>query len=194
MNASKAVLPTISGLRPYQASLLAGKYIETGDWMKTKVYAYEENIFETSRKSTCDRYSSHFVKVLSSLDEKQLEVVDHGNDKDRLAILWLGFCLSFPLIGGFAADVVSEKYRNHNLILKTEDLWEYLADKSVDYPNLSDITDSVRSKTKCVVFYNLRDAELLNSLDEIQPAYLSPVARELIPSVYWGFYPGEENR
>ena len=192
MNNTKAVLPTISGLRPYQSGLLAEKYIETEDWLQTKSYAYEQNIFETSRKSTCDRYAHHFVKILSNLNKGQLEVVANGSDKDRKAILWLGFCLSFPLVGGFAADVVSVKYKNRSFTLKPEDLWEYLADKSAEYPNLSDITDSVRSKTKCVVFYNLRDAELLNGLDEIQSAHLSSTTKELIPSDYWGFYPGED--
>ncbi len=192
MSEIKAVLPTVSGLRPYQSGLLAAKYRETADWLSVKAYAYEENIFETSRKSTSDRYSHHLVKILATLDDKQLEVVADGSDRDRRALLWLGFCLSFPLIGGFAEEVVSEKYRNHNLVLKVEDLWEYLADKSVEYPNLCDITDSVRSKAKSVVFYNLRDAELLNGLDEIQPAYLSSTVKELIPSSYLSFFPGEE--
>lgn len=192
MEEVKAVLPTVSGLRPYQTGLLAKKYRETGNWGDVKVYAYSENIFESSRKSTSDRYSHHLVKILSSLDEKQLEVVAEGSDKDRRTLLWLGFCLSFSLIGGFARDVVSEKYRNHSLKLKAEDLWEYLIDKSVEYPNLADITPAVRSKVKSVVFYNLRDAELLNGLDEIQPAYLSFTAKQLIPSAYLSFFPGEE--
>ncbi len=192
MRDTQAVLPTVSGLRPYQAGLLAGKYRETGDWMEVKKYAYEENIFETSRKSTSDRYSSHLVKILSELDEKQLEVVALGSEKDKEALLWFGFCLAFPLIGGFAEDVVSEKYRNHSLILKAEDLWEYLADKSVEYPNLADITPSVRSKAKCVVFYDLRDAELLNGLDEIQPSCLSSTVKALISPVHLSFFPGEE--
>ncbi len=192
MEEVKAVLPTVSGLRPYQAGILAKKYRETENWGDVKVYAYSENIFEISRKSTSDRYSHHLVKILSSLDEKQLEVVAEGSDKDRRALLWLGFCLSFSLIGGFARDVVSEKYRNHSLKLKAEDLWEYLIDKSVEYPNLADITPAVRSKVKSVVFYNLRDAELLSGLDEIQPAYLSFAAKQLIPSAYLSFFPGEE--
>lgn len=192
MSEMKAVLPTVTGLRPYQAGLLAKKYRETGNWGDTKAYAYSENIFEASRKSTSDRYFHHLVKILSSLDEKQLEVVAEGSDKDKRSLLWLGFCLSFPLIGGFASDVVSEKYRTHSLILKAEDLWEYLADKSVEYPNLADITPAVRSKVKSVVFYNLRDAELLSGLDEIQPAYLSFNAKQLIPSTYFSFFPGEE--
>lgn len=192
MEKAKVALPTVSGLRSYQSSILAGKYIEIKDWLQVKTYAYTENIFEASRKSTSDRYSHHLVKILSSLDDKQLEVVAFGSETDRLAMLWLGFCLSFPLIGGFASEIVSEKYRNKDFKLKPEDLWEYLANKSVEHENLADISDSVRSKAKCVVFYNLRDAGLLNSLDEIQPAYLSSVAKELISSEYFKFFPGEE--
>lgn len=192
MSETKATLPTVSGLRPYQAGLLAEKYRETGNWLEVKAYAYSDNIFETTRKSTSDRYSHHLVKILSSLNDSQLEVVADGRDKDKRALLWLGFCLSFPLIGGFASEVVSEKYRNHSLILKPEDLWEYLIDKSVEYPNLTDITDAVRSKAKSVIFYNLRDAELLNGLDEIQPSYLSFTVKQLIPAFALSFFPGEE--
>lgn len=192
MKETQAVLPTILGLKPYQAGLIAGKYRETGSWQECKRYAYEENIFEASRKSTSDRYFNNASKILSSLKEKQLETVALGSDKDRRALLWLGFCLSFPLIGGFAGDVVSGKYRNHSLVLKAEDLWEYLADKSVEYPSLADITPSVRSKAKGVVFFNLRDAELLNGLDEIQPAYLSSRVKTLISPIHLSFFPGED--
>lgn len=192
MGDSKAALPTVTGLRPYQASLLAKKYLEVRDWLNVKDYAYKENIFETSRKSTSDRYSHHLVKILSSLDEKQLEIVADGNEKDRLAMLWFGFCISFPLVGAFAAEVVCEKFRNRSFNLKPEDLWEHLANKSVDYSNLVDISDAMRSKAKSVVFYNMRDAGYLNSLDEIQPAYLSGLAKDAIGYGNLSFFPWED--
>lgn len=192
MGDSKAALPTVTGLRPYQASLLAKKYLEVGDWLNVKDYAYKENVFETSRKSTSDRYSNHLVKILSSLDGKQLGIVADGVEKDRLAMLWLGFCISFSLIGSFAIEIVCEKFRNRSFNLKPEDLWEFLANKSVDYSNLADISDAVRSKAKSVIFYNLRDAGYLNSLDEIQPAYLSGLAKDAIGYGNLSFFPGED--
>ena len=189
---AKATLPTVTGLRPYQACLLVKKYLDTGAWLDVKDYAYKENVFETSRKSTSDRYSHHLVKMLSTLDEKQLGVVADGNEKDRLAMLWLGFCLSFPLVGTFATDIVCEKFRNRSYSLKPEDLWEYLSDRSIDYSNLADISDAMRSKAKSVIFYNLRDAGYLNSLNEIQPAYLSSLAKDAIGYKNLRFFPGED--
>lgn len=192
MGEIKAVLPTLTGLKPYQASLLAKKYLEVGDWINVRDYAYKENVFETSRKSTSDRYSHHLVKILSSLDAKQLEIVAEGSEKNRLAILWMGFCIAFPLVGTFAAEVLCEKFRNRSFNLKPEDLWEYLANKSVDYTNLVDMSDAMRSKVKSVVFYNLRDAGYLNSLDEIQPANLSGLAKDAIGYENLCFFPGED--
>ncbi len=192
MGKAKAILPTVTGLRSYQASQFARKYLEVGNWPSVREYAYKANVFDTSRKSTSDRYSQHLVRILSPLTDDQLGIVANGSECDRLAMLWLGFCVSFTLVGLFAIEVVCEKFRNRSFNLKTEDLWEFFANKSVDYSNLADISTSMRSKVKSVFFYDLRDAGYLNSLDEIQPAYLSAQAKEAVGQSNLIFFPGED--
>ena len=191
MEEAKATLPTITGLRPYQASLFAEKYLEYGSWLSVKTFAYEDNVFDTSRKNTSNRYSNHLIKILSSLDNDQIRIVASGCDKDRLAMLWLGFCVAYPLVGGFVSDVVCVKYANRNFTLKSADLWEYLADRSIEYPRLNDISESIRDKAKYVIFGNLRDAGYLNGLDEIQHAYLSSSVKDAVGPDNLRYFPGE---
>lgn len=190
MREIRATLPTVAGLKPYQAGMLAGAYLKTGNWTEVKAYAYEKNVFDVSRKTTSDRYSSNLIKILSSLNSEQLGFVA-GRDKAGSALLWLGFCLAYPVAGGFVSDVVCEKYRARNFVLKSADLWEYLADICVDYPNLSDISEASRSKAKSVIFTNLRDAGLLNGFYEIQHASLSAPVKEVIGNGNLKYFPGE---
>ena len=183
-------LPTVSGLRPYQAKIFSCKYLENHSWQEIREFAFKENLFETLRQATSDRYYHNMVKILSKLELSQLQVVADDNEKDRLAMLWLGFCKSFPFAYGFS-EIVANKFRDKDFELRTGDLWKYIADKSVEYENLCDISNSLRSKVKSVIFYNLRDAGYLNTLNEILPANLSDKAKHAIGNEYLHLFPGE---
>ncbi len=190
MTNEKMALPTVSGLRPYQAKIFSCKYLENHSWQEIREFAFKENLFETSRQATSDRYYHNMVKILSKLELSQLQVVADDNEKDRLAMLWLGFCKSFPFAYGFS-EIVANKFRDKDFELRTGDLWKYIADKSVEYENLCDISNSLRSKVKSVIFYNLRDAGYLNTLNEILPANLSDKAKHAIGNEFLHLFPGE---
>lgn len=189
---NKASLPTVTGLRSYQASMIAAKYIETSDWDLVRAFAISENLFDASRQATAKRYISQIHMILGSLNEQQLQIVASGTESDRLALLWFGFCKSFPLVGMFASEVISEKFRNRSYSLVSEDLWEFLSNKSVDYESLGSMSDAVRKKVKSVIFYNLRDAGYLNGMGEILAANLSSFAKDSIGYENLMLYPGEE--
>lgn len=192
MESNKVLLPTVTGLRSYQASIMAKKYLETEDWEEVRLSSNNDNIFDASRSSTSNRYVHNMIKLMKNLNKDQLEVIATGEEKDRLTFLWLGFCLAYSIVGEFTSTVLCKKVMNKNFKLKAEDLWEFIADKAIEHEDLADISKAVRSKFKCVVFYNLRDAGYLNSVDEIQYARLSKEARDLIDDEYICFFPGEE--
>ena len=109
-------LPTVSGLRPYQAKIFSCKYLENHSWQEIREFAFKENLFETLRQATSDRYYHNMVKILSKLELSQLQVVADDNEKDRLAMLWLGFCKSFPFAYGFS-EIVANKFRDKDFEL-----------------------------------------------------------------------------
>lgn len=88
----KLSLPTVSGLRSYPSSIVAKKYLEIKNWDKVKEYAKEEDIYQTIREGTFNKYFRQTKYFLSSLNGDEINIVANGAEKDRLALLWLGFC------------------------------------------------------------------------------------------------------
>lgn len=170
---SKTSLPTVSGLRQYYSSIIAAKNAECNDWAKTRSWAIEENIFDAARIKTTIRYVSHLIKMIGTLSDEQLSILVDGDDSEQIAMLWLGFCKAFPIVGMFAHQVIHEKYVTKDFHLGTEDLWEFFRVKSDEMPELNDIGRNTRSKLQSVVFCNLREAGYISKANELRTAALS---------------------
>lgn len=192
MNRSKISLPTVTGLRLYQSSLMATQYLKTENWSAVRNWAVNENIFDSSRKDTSNRYASHVIKMISNLTLDQIHILSEGDSSEQLAMLWLGFCKTFEVIGWFAKEIIHEKYVAKDFILSRNDFIAFLISKSDSVPELKDVGDSSRRKLQSVVFYNLSEAGFISSTGEIQTAMLSDRVIQSLDVGEIAFFPFQE--
>lgn len=192
MNRSKISLPTVNGLRLYQSSLMATQYLKIGNWPAVRSWAVNENIFDSNRTDTSNRYASHVVKMISTLTPDQLHILSEGDSSEQLAMLWLGFCKTFDVIGWFAKEIIHEKYVSKDFNLTRNDFMAFIISKSDSVPELKEVGASSRSKLQSVVFHNLSEAGFISSSGEIQTAMLSDNVIQSLEAGEIAFFPFQE--
>lgn len=192
MNRSKISLPTVTGLRLFQSSLMANQYLKIGNWPAVRSWAVNENIFDSSRTDTSNRYASHVVKMISTLTQSQLNILSEGDSSEQLAMLWLGFCKTFDVIGWFAKEIIHEKYVAKDFNLSRNDFMAFLISKSDSVPELKEVGASSRSKLQSVVFHNLNEAGFISVTGEIQTAMLSDTVLQSLDEGDVAFFPFQE--
>ena len=189
MNRSRISLPTVTGLKLFQGSMMAAQYLNIGSWAAVRSWAVNENVFDSTRKDTSSRYANHVLKILGSLNHDQLAILADGNTSEQLAMLWLGFCKAFELVGWFAKDVIHEKYVSKDFSLTKKDFMAFFISKSDSTPELKDIGDSSRKKLQNVVFHNLNEAGFISATGEIQTAMLSGQVLDVLEGDDISFFP-----
>lgn len=192
MNKNKVSLPTVTGLKLFQGSVMATLYLKTGSWSAVRSWAVNENIFDTNRTETSARYASHVIKMISTLNQEQLHILSEGDSSEQLAMLWLGFCRTFDVVGWFAKEIIHEKYVSKDFNLTRNDFMAFLISKSDSVPELKEIGASSRSKLQSVVFHNLGEAGFISSTGEIQTAMLSYSVLRSLDEGEIAFFPFQE--
>lgn len=166
-------LPTISGLAINQASWLAKRYIESGDWNQCRKEAMDENLMQIEKTASAERYLAYTIKLLKELTSDELSLLSDGNAETRRALMWLAFCRAYPLVGKFSDTVINQKFNQHDFTLSTGDWNEFLSRESHEHQEIEDIGKTSRAKAKSVLFGNLRSVGFLSSSNEIKDAMLS---------------------
>ena len=170
-------LPTISGLAINQASWLAKRYIESGDWNQCRKEAMDENLMQIEKTASAERYLAYTIKLLKKLTKDELSLLSDGSAEIRRALMWLAFCRDYPLIGKFSNTVINQKFNHHDFTLSTGDWNEFLSRESHEHQEIEDIGKTSRAKARSVLFGNLRSVGFLSSSNEIKEATLS---REMV--------------
>lgn len=165
-------LPTISGLAINQASWLAKRYIESGDWNLCRKEAMDCNLMQIEKTASAERYLAYTVKLLKKLTKDEITLFSDGNAEIRRALMWLAFCRAYPLIGKFADTVINQKFNQHDFTLSTGDWNEFLSRESHEHQEIEDIGKTSRAKAKSVLFGDLRNVGYLSSSNEIKEAMI----------------------
>ncbi len=192
MNKNKVSLPTVTGLKLFQGSVMATQYLKTGSWSAVRSWAVNENIFDANRTDTASRYSNHVIKMISTLSHDQLRILSEGDSSEQLAMLWLGFCKAFDIVGWFAREIIHEKYVTKDFTLTKNDLVAFLISKGDSVSEIKDMGDASRRKLQGVVFHNLGEAGFLSATGEIQTAMLSYGVLQSLDEGEIAFFPFQE--
>ena len=166
-------LPTISGLAINPASYLANRYLETKDWITCRDEAIKNNIMKIDKTASSVRYISYTTKLLKTLTNEELQLLASSVADTKRSMMWLAFCLTYPLVGKFADTVINQKFIHHDFTLTSGDWNEFLSRESYEHHAIEDIGKATRVKARSVLFGNLKSVGYLSSSNEIKEAILA---------------------
>jgi len=181
---------TAAGLRPELASVIAAIHLEEqGDWARTKTAVLERNALQARSASTGKRLESELRQRLQGLTIPQLQLLAQGTSEERTAMAWLAVLKRIQIAAELSRDVLLEKLRSLDPVLRRSDMAAFYEDRERDHPELGALAPSSQQKVRSALLQMLRDAGLLagkagrgGTIGTVQRPLLSPQVQELVAS------------
>lgn len=181
MSDKKYIMAFTTGSLFQRESLeLARLYLEEGDWQKVRENALKHNLLQARTQATLKRVFCEISIRLSTLSSEELEFLVHSDSKDQCYLLWLAVCRRYKFIADFAVEVIRERYLSLKGDLHPEDFDSFFNRQSDWHPELQELSHATVNKLRQVLFKILREANLLNADNSINPAILCPELYKLI--------------
>ena len=171
---------TAGGLFNREAVTLAERYLDLRDWDAVRKDVVSNNLLQARTEASLTRMCREVGFRLRVLNDAELTYFVSADPRERSYLLWLAACRRHGLLAEFSSEVVRERYISLQVDLNHEDFDAFFNRKAEWHPELEGIRDSTRDKLRQVTFRMLREAQLLDANNLIQPAMLSAELIELI--------------
>lgn len=169
-----------TGLCIHDSTLLAQRYLVSGDWSQVRSEALSQNLLQTRTQSTAQRRLRELIFRLSKLTPTELEFLTQAPQPDQALTLWLALCRGYPFIAEFATEVLRERYLSLKFELPIEEYDAFFNRKAQWHPTLDSISAYSRYKLGQVLFRLMREAGLLSPQHTIQGIQFSPQFAQLL--------------
>jgi hypothetical protein len=179
-----------------ESVVLAGMFIEQGEWKSVREKASSENIFQARTLSYSGRLFREIASRLQTLNDAEIHLLATGNVTEQRQLVWLGICQRYAPIHDFALEVLVENHHQSRLHLAEEVFNTFYHRKAECHVELENLASVTLKKARRVVFRMLKECGLLNADNLILPQFLS---RSLIlamgqdVNVKSPIFPGVEN-
>ncbi len=171
---------TTGGLFLQEAPLIATRYLALRDWAQTREQVRAENLLQVRTAATATRVSQELIARLELLDIEELQYLTEGSSHERGCLLWSAACRRYALIRDFAQEVLREHYLSLRGRLTASDYDTFCNAKALWHTELDAIAPSTQSKLRQNLFRMLREADLISTQLQIQPALLTPPLARLL--------------
>jgi hypothetical protein len=189
---------TAAGLRADLAAIVAGIYLEEGDWTRTKAAVLERNALQVRSANSGKRLESELRQRLQRLSASQLELLAQGSSEERCAMAWLAALKRIPIAQELTQTLLSEKLDGPDPVLRRSDMAAFYEACEREHPELGALAPSSTQKVRSALLQMIRDAGLLlgkagkgGTLGTVQRPLLSPQVQELLmqddPALLSGF-------
>lgn len=189
---------TAAGLRADLAAVIAGIYLEEGNWTRTKAAVLERNALQARSASSGKRLESELRQRLQLLSASQLELLARGSSDERCAMAWLAALKRIPIALELAGTLLAEKLDGLDPILRRSEMGAFYEACERQHPELGGLAPSSHQKVRSALLQMIRDAGLLlgnagkgGALGTVQRPLLSPHVQELLiqddPALLTGF-------
>jgi hypothetical protein len=189
---------TAAGLRPDLAAVIAGVYLEEGDWGRTKTVVLERNALQARSASSGKRLELELRQRLQQLQAAQLELLAKGTSDERSAMAWLAVLKRIPIAQELTRELLADKLSGLDPVLRRSDMAAFYEACEREHPELSALAPSSQQKVRSALLQMIRDAGLLagksgkgGTLGTVQRPLLSPQVQELVvhddPALLEGF-------
>ncbi|MER2163624.1 MAG: DUF1819 family protein [Psychrobacter alimentarius] len=174
MNSQKYNMSFTAGalLQP-ESVTIAKLYLEIGDWDSVKDKVISENLLQSRALSTLKRLSYEIIARLSTLNTEELTLLIESEYQEQAYMLWIAICRYYRFIADFATEVLRERFITFKPDLQHSDFDTFLNRKCDWHSELDSLSISTRKKLRQVLFKMLRDANFLDSKNNIQATMLS---------------------
>ncbi|HCI75255.1 MULTISPECIES: DUF1819 family protein [unclassified Psychrobacter] len=174
MNSQKYNMSFTAGaLLQTESVTIAKLYLEVGDWDLVKDKVIAENLLQSRALSTLKRLSHEIIARLSTLNIEELTLLTESEYQDQAYMLWIAICRYYQFIADFATEVLRERFITFKPDLQHSDFDTFLNRKCDWHSELDSLSVSTRKKLRQVLFKMLRDANFLDSKNNIQATMLS---------------------
>lgn len=152
---------TAASLRPELARVVAGTFLDLGDWEAAKKRVLSTNALQCRNASSAIRLERELRQRLECLTQEELVILSTSTGDMRNAIAWLSVIKRIKFIFDFASEVLRAKLELHDPVLRRSDYDSYFEAKSQIHSELQGLAGSSRSKIRQVLLLMLVEAELL---------------------------------
>lgn len=173
---------TSGGLLRQPSCALARSYLELGDWTTVSDQALHDGLLQYRTLSATKRNCREIIARLHGLRTEELSLLVDANLQEQEQLLWIAICRRYRFIADFTLEVLREKSLGLRRDLSHTDIDAFIHGKSIDHPELEEITESTRKKLRSVLFTLLGDVRLIHSDGRILPAICSPRLLQLLRS------------
>ena len=164
---------TAGALLQPESVTIANLYLEVGDWDLVKEKVIAENLLQSRALSTLKRLSHEIIARLETLNIDELTLLTESEYQDQAYMLWIAICRYYQFIADFATEVLRERFITFKPDLQHSDFDTFLNRKCDWHSELDSLSISTRKKLRQVLFKMLRDANFLDSKNNIQATMLS---------------------
>lgn len=171
---------TAGGLFLRESVDLAALYLDLADWKKVRERVTAENLLQTRTLSALKRVYLEITSRLKTLSDEELRFLITSSRHDQACLLWIAACRRYRFIADFAVEVLRERFITLRKRLDQDAFDVFFNRKAEWHSELDRISVTTKHKLRQVLFKILRDADLLTSANEINPAVPSPALLELI--------------
>ena len=178
---------TAAGLRSDLAGVIAGIYLEEGDWTRTKAAVLERNALQARSTNSGKRLESELRQRLQQLSASQLELLAQGSSDERCAMAWLAALKRIPIAQELTQTLLTDKLDGPDPVLRRSDMAAFFEVCEREHPELGALAPSSSQKVRSALLQMIRDAGLLlgkagkgGTLGTVQRPLLSPQVQELL--------------
>ena len=179
MNTSSATEPRYAlnfvsrALLTREAALLAQMRTPVESWESVRDRAVSENAVQARTHRSGVRLTREVVRRLVVLFDAEVEFLLDASPRERSYLMWAAACRAYPFIGDFADQVLRERYLILASTVLPEHLEGFLSSQAIWHPELTDLSDSMKTGILRTVFRMMREADLVGPNGEIVPALVS---------------------
>lgn len=173
---------TTASLSAYESEVMAGLYLESGDWSIVRKSVLDDNVLQKGSLTGRKRLFNELQKRLEALTPEQLAFYTDASSSEVKNLTMLSCFKLYGFIYDFATEMMRKKLLLFDFQVLNSDYESFYDSKAVSFENLNTISEATQKKLKQVMFKMFEQAGFIDSAKTktIQKPYLSEELVKLI--------------
>lgn len=163
-----------------ESTTVAALYLQLGDWETVRQRVNADNLLQKRTQNAAVRLLQEVISRLKQLSAAQQQLLVEGTLPEQNVLLWLAFCKRYRFVYDFATAHIPDKMFRRDLNLLPVEYDRFFADKAAWHPEVARVSPTTQKKQRQVIFKTMRQANLLNDENQLQPLLLTQRVEQAI--------------